>query len=86
MEVEQENFSSGLRSHGSLHELNIPLFVYNAKNAPPSDYFKHNLDLARWIHRLRKNQILRHSERSEESLLVSFPILKSKRDSSLSSE
>ena len=25
--------------------MNIPLFVYNAKNAPPSDYFQHNLDL-----------------------------------------
>jgi phosphonoacetate hydrolase len=50
MDMEQENFSSGLRSHGSLHELNMPLFVYNAKNAPPSDYFQHNLDLARWLY------------------------------------
>jgi len=36
--------------------------------------------------RLRKNSKSRHSERSEESLLVSFLILKSKRDSSLRSE
>lgn len=48
MDMEQGNFS--VRSHGSLHELNIPLFVYNAKNAPPSDYFQHNLDLARWLY------------------------------------
>jgi phosphonoacetate hydrolase len=48
MDMEQGNFS--VRSHGSLHELSIPLFVYNAKNAPPSDYFQHNLDLARWLY------------------------------------
>jgi phosphonoacetate hydrolase len=51
MDMEQENFSSGLRSHGSEHELNIPLFVYHAKNSPSSDYFHHNLDLARWLYR-----------------------------------
>ncbi len=45
----KENFP-GLRSHGSLHEVNIPLFVYNAKGAPPADYFNHNLDLARWLY------------------------------------
>jgi phosphonoacetate hydrolase len=45
----KENFP-GLRSHGSLHEIDIPLFVYNAKNAPPADYFNHNLDLARWLY------------------------------------
>jgi phosphonoacetate hydrolase len=51
MDSEQENFSGNLRSHGSEHELNIPLFVYNAKYAPSSDYFQHNLDLARWLYR-----------------------------------
>jgi phosphonoacetate hydrolase len=50
MDMEQETFTSGLRSHGSLHELNIPLFVYNAKNAPSADYFQHNKDLARWVY------------------------------------
>jgi phosphonoacetate hydrolase len=40
----------GLRSHGSLHEIDMPLFVYNAKNAPHADYFNHNLDLARWLY------------------------------------
>ena len=39
-----------LRSHGSLHELDIPLFVYNGKNVPSEDYFSHNLDLARWLY------------------------------------
>src|SRR5262245_55606509 len=51
METEREDFPTGLRSHGSLHELDIPLFVYNAKGAPSRDFFTHNLDLARWLYR-----------------------------------
>jgi phosphonoacetate hydrolase len=51
MDTEEENFSDGLRSHGSEHERDIPLFVYNAKIAPPGDFFEHNLDLARWLFR-----------------------------------
>jgi phosphonoacetate hydrolase len=51
MDMELQKFSSGLRSHGCLHELSIPLFVYNAKGGPPADYFEHNLDLARWLYR-----------------------------------
>jgi phosphonoacetate hydrolase len=50
MDVELETFAENLRSHGSTHELDIPLFVYNAKDAPSSDYFRHNLDLARWLY------------------------------------
>jgi phosphonoacetate hydrolase len=51
MDMEETSFSAGeLRSHGSEHERNIPLFVYNAQNAPSSDYFQHNLDLARWLY------------------------------------
>lgn len=49
LDDEQEHFP-GLRSHGSLHEVNVPLFVYNAKGAPSADYFNHNLDLARWLY------------------------------------
>jgi phosphonoacetate hydrolase len=50
MDMERVDFPTGLRSHGSLHELDIPLFVYNAKDAPPGGYFSHNLDLARWLY------------------------------------
>jgi phosphonoacetate hydrolase len=49
LDDEKENFP-GLRSHGSLHETNVPLFVYNAKNAPKAEFFNHNLDLARWLY------------------------------------
>ena len=51
MDMELENFTGVLRSHGCLHELEMPLFVYNAKGAPSADYFNHNLDLARWLYR-----------------------------------
>src|SRR3984893_15002188 len=51
MEMEREDFPTGLRSHGSLHELDIPLFFYNGKNVPSGDYCNHNLDLARWLYR-----------------------------------
>jgi phosphonoacetate hydrolase len=49
LDAERESFP-GLRSHGSMHELDVPLFVYHAKNAPSPDYFNHNLDLARWLY------------------------------------
>jgi phosphonoacetate hydrolase len=49
LDDEKESFP-GLRSHGSLHETDVPLFVYNAKDAPSADYFNHNLDLARWLY------------------------------------
>jgi phosphonoacetate hydrolase len=39
------------RSHGSTSELDIPLFIYNVKALPPETYFKHNLDLTRWLYR-----------------------------------
>ena len=51
MDTESEPFAENLRSHGSKHELDIPLLVYNAKSAPPSGYFRHNLDLACWLYR-----------------------------------
>lgn len=53
MDMELENFTGVLRSHGCLHELEMPLFVYNAKGAPKADYFNHNVDLARWLYPAR---------------------------------
>jgi phosphonoacetate hydrolase len=49
LDDEKEVFP-GLRSHGSLHETQIPLFVYNAKNPPSPEYFNYNLDIARWLY------------------------------------
>jgi phosphonoacetate hydrolase len=50
MDMESDILQGKVRSHGSLHEIEMPLFLYNAKGAPPADYFKHNLDLARWLY------------------------------------
>jgi len=46
-EILEENY----RSHGSPYEANVPLFVYNASNAPAAEYFKYNYLLAAWMFR-----------------------------------
>ncbi|OQP64488.1 nucleotide pyrophosphatase [Niastella vici] len=50
LDAEREDLPASYRTHGSLHEATIPLFVYNAKQAPKPDYFKHNMDLAKWLY------------------------------------
>jgi phosphonoacetate hydrolase len=52
MEEAQSELPATYRSHGSMYELDIPLFVYNAAGAPPASYFRHNLDLTRWLYRV----------------------------------
>lgn len=37
------------RTHGSLYEVKVPLFIYNIDTPPPS-YFKNNVDLVRWLY------------------------------------
>lgn len=37
------------RTHGSLYETNVPLFVYNARTAPGATYFTANYKLAAWL-------------------------------------
>jgi len=45
-----EDLERGYRSHGSLHESDIPLVVYNSKvELPPTERFTANLDLTRNI-------------------------------------
>ena len=44
-EKEPDNY----RSHGSLYEAHVPVFVYNVKNPPPASYFDYNYKLAAWI-------------------------------------
>jgi phosphonoacetate hydrolase len=51
MEEATSDLPPTYRSHGSMHELDIPLFVFNAANAPPEAYFQHNVDLTRWLYR-----------------------------------
>jgi len=49
---ETRDLPAAYRSHGSLHETDTPLVVYNADGAPAAGYFTHNHDLARWLHPL----------------------------------
>ncbi len=48
---ESEKLDEHYRSHGSLYEAHVPLFIYNAHNAPGQDYFKANYLLAAWMYR-----------------------------------
>lgn len=52
LETGMEVMPKDFRTHGSLHEVDVPVIVHNAPAAPSSDYFKHNLDLARWLYRI----------------------------------
>jgi phosphonoacetate hydrolase len=44
-----ERLPDTYRSHGSTYETQVPLFVYNAKNAPAPGYFNWNYQLAAWL-------------------------------------
>ncbi len=50
LEWPMEELESGYRSHGSLHESDIPLVIYNSSvDLPPPEAFTANLDLTRHI-------------------------------------
>src|SRR5262249_7048457 len=50
LDTPMENLAPGYRSHGSLHESDIPLIVYNSAVAlPPAEAFSANLDLTRHL-------------------------------------
>jgi phosphonoacetate hydrolase len=49
--AESEKLDEHYRSHGSAYEAHVPLFVYNARNAPGAAYFKSNYLLASWLYR-----------------------------------
>ncbi len=50
LDTAMEILPKGFRTHGSLHEMNVPVIVHNAPAAPKADYFLRNLDLARWMY------------------------------------
>jgi phosphonoacetate hydrolase len=50
LDTAMEALPKDFRTHGSLHELNVPVIVHDAPMAPHSGYFKHNFDLARWMY------------------------------------
>jgi phosphonoacetate hydrolase len=44
-EKEPDNY----RTHGSIYEAHVPMFIYNAKTAPPASYFTSNYKIAAWL-------------------------------------
>jgi phosphonoacetate hydrolase len=53
LDVEMERMPPEFRTHGSLHELDVPIVIHNARGVPDAAYFRHNLDLARWLYPLQ---------------------------------
>ncbi|MBU3889297.1 alkaline phosphatase family protein [Methylosinus sp. KRF6] len=64
LDVEMERMPPEFRTHGSLHESDVPLIVHNARGAPEARYFRHNLDLARWLFPIAATEELSSDERS----------------------
>lgn len=50
LDEETEAMPDNYRTHGSTHELDVPIVVHNAAGAPDASYFQYNLDLARWLY------------------------------------
>jgi phosphonoacetate hydrolase len=38
------------RAHGSLHEMDVPLLIYNAQAKLAAEDFHYNWELARWLY------------------------------------
>jgi phosphonoacetate hydrolase len=52
LETEMETLEPSYRSHGSLHELAVPLILYNTQAVIPApETFRYNADLTRWLYR-----------------------------------
>jgi phosphonoacetate hydrolase len=50
LDAESETLPPEYRAHGSLHEINVPLVIYNADAKLSMHEFHHNRDLARWVY------------------------------------
>ncbi len=55
METELKSLPPTFRTHGSVHETEIPLIIYNASGTlPPADQLRYNFDMTRDLYRDRK--------------------------------
>lgn len=52
---EYEKLPANYRTHGSLYEARVPIFIYNAHNAPPAYYFNFNYQVAAWLYSSSNN-------------------------------
>jgi phosphonoacetate hydrolase len=53
LDTEQEALPPDYRSHGSLHEMDVPLVIHNADIKLPAEKFRYNRDLASWVYKSR---------------------------------
>jgi phosphonoacetate hydrolase len=52
LDAEREELPTTYRTHGSLHESDVPLVIYNASGEPPgADLIRNNFDLTRSLFR-----------------------------------
>jgi phosphonoacetate hydrolase len=51
LDSETEELPAEYRAHGSLHEVDVPLVVYNCETKLSADDFRFNRDLVRWAYR-----------------------------------
>ena len=51
LDATSESLPTEYRAHGSLHEMDVPLVIYNAQERLSAKDFHHNRDLARWLYR-----------------------------------
>ena len=51
LDSESESLPDEYRAHGSLHEVEVPLVIYNGDARLSADDFRFNRDLARWAYR-----------------------------------
>ena len=50
LDSELEPLPTDYRAHGSLHEMDVPLVIYNAHMPLKAESFQHNWELARWLY------------------------------------
>jgi phosphonoacetate hydrolase len=48
--AESNPLPENYRTHGSAHESDVPLFIYNIEPLPPPSFFKNNKDIVRWLY------------------------------------
>ena len=50
LESESESLPPEYRSHGSLHEMDVPLIIYNSRAPRSPEEFQYNWQIARWLY------------------------------------
>jgi phosphonoacetate hydrolase len=51
LDTEYEHLPGNYRTHGSTYEAKVPIFIYQARNAPKADFFTANYKIAAWLFR-----------------------------------